>query len=461
MKIKRQLSLLILGMIVIPIITSVLVPFVLYRTSYRTSLMYDYGKFNDKMELHFSDSDLTEIKNFISQVPNDVQVAVIYNRRVLISNFLELKEKSNISSADLFHLMQSTKQNYDYQLHSLKIIQDGSLVAEGEKQNDSGYMICRFQNSKKHRISFTIKLSISLTLLIILMELILIIFVTAMTRGIFNSVVRIKEATENIVMGDMETPMDTCLCNKYEAEEVSSLIENLETMRVSLKDSKERRTRFIMGISHDLRTPISLIKGYSEAIEDGLITGEEIKKSADLINTNAERLESMVNDLINYVKLNNYEFKNRLEDREIKPILNSLYSNMKFGAELCKRNVEGTIDIPDGKKLKMDENLFSRAIENLFSNSLRYTNEGDSIFFKAYENQEGKVIISIIDTGIGIPKKDQKKVYELFYRGTQSRREEGMGIGLAVVKSIIELHGWNIDMKSEINKGTEFIITAG
>lgn len=457
----RQLTLMILGMIVIPIMTLVLVPFVLYKTSSRTSLMYDYGKSNDTREIHFSKTDLSEIQSFISHVPRNVQAAVIFNHSVLISNFPELEDKSDISATDLLYLMQDTKHLYDYQLHSLKIIQDEPLLVENSNEKDSGYIICRFQNSKNHRIKFVVKLSISLTILIILMELILIFFVIAMTRGIFNSVVRIKEATENIIMGDMETPVDTCLCNKSEAEEVSSLIENLETMRISIKDGKERRTRFIMGISHDLRTPISLIKGYSEAIEDGIITGDEIKKSADLINTNAERLESMVNDLINYVKLNNYEFKDRLEDKEIKPILNSFYNNMKFGAELCKRTVESSIDIPDGKKIKIDENLFSRAIENLFSNSLRYTKEGDSIFFKAYEDQDGKIIVSISDTGIGIPKKDQQKVYELFFRGTHSRREEGMGIGLAVVKSIIEIHGWKIDMKSEVNKGTEFIITAG
>ena len=90
---------------------------------------------------------------------------------------------------------------------------------------------------------------------------------------------------------------------------------------------------------------------------------------------------------------------------------------------------------------------------------MRYTNDGDSISLEAKKNSFGKTEISISDTGVGIPEEDLEKVFELFFRASNSRRENGMGIGLSVVKSIIDSHGWSINVKSKPNKGTTFTIT--
>ena len=130
---------------------------------------------------------------------------------------------------------------------------------------------------------------------------------------------------------------------------------------------------------------------------------------------------------------------------------------------MCGRHLQaqvtGNFNIPENLTVKMDANLFQRVIENLFTNALRYTRDGDEISLNAYLNSNNTPVVIFRDTGPGIDKKDQQKVFELFFRGTNSRREDGMGIGLAVVKTIIESHGWNIEINSELNKGTEFIIT--
>ena len=103
--------------------------------------------------------------------------------------------------------------------------------------------------------------------------------------------------------------------------------------------------------------------------------------------------------------------------------------------------------------------LVQRAFENLFSNAIRYTKDNDSIFLNAYILQDkNEIIFEIKDTGIGIKKNDLNYIFDIFYRGTNSRREDGMGIGLSVVKNVITTYGWKIDVSSEVNEGSTFTI---
>ena len=107
-----------------------------------------------------------------------------------------------------------------------------------------------------------------------------------------------------------------------------------------------------------------------------------------------------------------------------------------------------------------DKQLVTRVFENLFNNALRYTKDNDTITLESYiDNDAQAVIYKIHDTGIGIDEKDLKNIFDLFYRATDSRREEGMGIGLSVVKNIIETHRWDIKVDSVKDQGTCFTIT--
>ena len=125
--------------------------------------------------------------------------------------------------------------------------------------------------------------------------------------------------------------------------------------------------------------------------------------------------------------------------------------------EIFKRKVEATVTIPDDTEIPFDKLLVQRALENLFANAVRYTKDGDTIRIDAQQDG-GKITLKISDTGIGIEKKDIGKIFDMFYRGTNSRRESGMGIGLSVVKTIISTHGWNISVKSQKGIGTEFTV---
>ncbi|MDY2842448.1 MAG: HAMP domain-containing sensor histidine kinase, partial [Treponema sp.] len=234
-----------------------------------------------------------------------------------------------------------------------------------------------------------------------------------------------------------------------------------------LKDDNERRTKFIMGISHDLRTPVAVIKGYTEAMSDGMYENpDEIKKSLEIIETKTDQLETMINTLINFVKLNQTDWLQQLKKQKLFPVISEFAKNSVTTGEIFKRKVSAKIEIDENLEIPFDKLLFQRSLENLFSNAIRYTSENDSVEISAVQdkiqekNQNKKSVkIAIKDSGIGIKKEDLDKIFDLFYRATNSRREEGMGIGLSVVKTIVNAHGWDIKVSSEKDVGTEFVIT--
>jgi signal transduction histidine kinase len=126
-------------------------------------------------------------------------------------------------------------------------------------------------------------------------------------------------------------------------------------------------------------------------------------------------------------------------------------------ALILKREFGWTIDLPEDLTIRMDAGLFTRALENLVGNAIRYTEQRGKITMEA-RSQEGAVLLSVTDTGIGISAEDLSRIYDPFYRGTNSRREQGFGLGLTTVKSIIESHGWDITVASQVGAGTTFTI---
>ena len=143
-------------------------------------------------------------------------------------------------------------------------------------------------------------------------------------------------------------------------------------------------------------------------------------------------------------------------------ILDEFCNRLTMDGQLLNRNVISDIQLPEDCFVFMDEKLFVRALENITNNAFRYTNNDGNITIKSFVNEKTKTpIISIKDDGRGISKKDLPYIFDPLYRGTNSRREDGKGLGLSVVKTVVDCHGWNLHVKSEEGKGSEFIIQLG
>jgi signal transduction histidine kinase len=279
---------------------------------------------------------------------------------------------------------------------------------------------------------------------------VLVIFAISMSlfiaRSITKSVLILDDATKRIAAGYLDLAVDVRGSN-----EITSLTSSLNKMRSALKEEENRRYRFIMGVTHDLKTPLALIRGYTEAIQDG-VTGDPVSRinAMNIIISKTDQLEGMINDLLEFVRMDTGEWRNRLQKVNLVEFLKSFSRRISLDTKLFHHHAAIDIALPPSLFVPLDERLTVRALENLVNNAIRYTPAGTTIRLGA-ALVENTVHLTIEDNGPGINKDDLPHIFDAFYRGSSSRREEGMGLGLSIVKWVVTSHGWSIAVSSEQN----------
>jgi signal transduction histidine kinase len=224
------------------------------------------------------------------------------------------------------------------------------------------------------------------------------------------------------------------------------------------KKNQTLREEWIANISHDLKTPLSPIKGYAEILYDPKydVTSQDAKKYGKIILRNAENLESIVENLNFTYQLKNGMFPINRQNQNLVRLLKEVIINILNNPKYEKRSiifncVEDIIDF------NFDNTLFKRAFTNLIYNSVIH-NSPDTII-KVSIKKEDKIYVSIEDNGKGMSEEEVKKLFERYYRGTNSSVSvKGSGLGMAIAKQIIEAHGGKINVKSKLDIGTSIEI---
>lgn len=214
---------------------------------------------------------------------------------------------------------------------------------------------------------------------------------------------------------------------------------------------------FVSNVSHELRTPLSLISMFSETLEmDRIKTEEKKKEYYAIISQEANRLGKIVNSILNFSKMEAGKRKFNFIESYINDIVENVYRSYKFHLEhlgftfnLIK---DETIPI-----IKLDEEAVSEAIVNLVDNAVKYSDENKVIVIKTGKENH-RVFVEVEDKGIGIPEKDQKKIFEKFFRVSSRNvhNVKGSGLGLSIVKHIMDAHKGKIELDSEVGKGSKF-----
>jgi len=445
MKIKHQFVILSAMIIAIPIVCTLYMCLMHYFHSPDRLLLSGTREIK-QIELQMeklTKQERIELKNTMKILPPDVQATLLDEEHyVLYSTIPEIKLGTICSDFDIWRLMNKTSDTYFYQFTAPNINTGRTLL------------LTRVPREKEHNGK---KQNFLLPLVFVLMFFVAICFIIVVfiSKNIFRSIETVEEKTGALAEGKLETQITI----SNQQNEITSTLNNLETMRKSLVEAQNRKNKFIMGISHDLRTPVAVIKGYTEAIQDGLISEpQEIVDTVELIEGKATQLENMINTLISYTKMESSELKEKLQPANITKLITGFAKGAVITGSIYKRNIISDINLTEDYEVPVDEQLFSRLFENLYSNAIRYSNDNDTITISA-EKINSNILFKVSDTGIGIKKEDLKNIFDLFYRGTNSRREEGMGIGLSVVKNIVDIHGWTIDVSSEKGQGTCFTVT--
>ena len=218
------------------------------------------------------------------------------------------------------------------------------------------------------------------------------------------------------------------------------------------------RTEFVADVSHELKTPITSILGYSDTLLEDECDDETSKKFLQRIYTQANRMSELVSDLLTLSRYDADMISSRIEEFDLGELVKSIYDSFSF--EIDKKNQKAecfvTADVPH---VKADKAGIERVVTNILSNAIKYTPENGEI--KIYVGfVYNDAYIKVIDTGIGIPEEDLEKVFERFYRVDKARTREmgGTGLGLSIAKEILDKNNSKIDIKSELGKGTEVVI---
>mgnify|MGYP003557535637 FL=1 len=239
--------------------------------------MKGYKEIRKINEANLSESDWNQIQNYIEKIPPEVQILIFYNSKIILSTIPELKTGSTHNPKELFDFVQTTNSSYDYQFQSFFLENQPKNDARDGSHNNKGFIISRFDAKEKNSLKRIPKFMMHIFFVVLAFESLSITVIILIAKSVSNSIEIIQKATQKIANGELDTKLE--ISGRRNSNEILQLTEDLERMRKALKENLERRSRFIMGISHDLRTPVALIKGYSEAVSDGIVNSiDDIKK---------------------------------------------------------------------------------------------------------------------------------------------------------------------------------------
>lgn len=266
-------------------------------------------------------------------------------------------------------------------------------------------------------------------------------------RSIVRPVRQINETAKLIAKGNFNARVDSTDSN----DEISELCDTVNYMSEEIARSDKVKNDFISTVSHELRTPLTAIKGWAETIRDiGATDAEMTAKGIDVIISESDRLYNIVEDLLDFSKMQSGRMVKRAEPMDV---IKELDSAVNVFNDRAKR--EGITIVynrpPITAPMSADKNLIKQVFANLLDNAFKYTKSGGRVAVFA-ELSGDSVVISIADTGCGISKEDLPHITEKFYKANVSVR--GSGIGLAVVDEIIALHDGKLDIASTPGRGT-------
>ena len=220
------------------------------------------------------------------------------------------------------------------------------------------------------------------------------------------------------------------------------------------------RTDFVANVSHELKTPLTLIKGYIETLEDKAINDtEKAGKFISIIKDHTNRLSNIIDDLLSLSELELSRDSIEISEFDLKSLIDDIA--LGFGHALAAKQQKLTIE-PQGNNFKIsaDRDKIEQVFVNLIDNAVKYTNDGGRIEICLVQ-KKGEVVVTVEDDGFGIPREDLDRVFERFYRVDKARSRQlgGTGLGLGIAKHIVLAHKGQIRIESEVNRGTKVFVT--
>lgn len=263
------------------------------------------------------------------------------------------------------------------------------------------------------------------------------------------------EATGKVAKGDFSVYVPA-LHTADKLDYLDVMILDFNKMVEELGSIETLKTDFVSNVSHEMKTPIAVIKNCAEMLQMEQITEETRVEYASSIENAAERLSNLISNILKLNKLENQSIMPELKDYDICRQLSECI--LQFEERWDEKELALETRIEDKAIVRADEDLLELVWNNLISNAIKFTEKGGSVTI-SQTSDEDRMIVAVSDTGCGIAKENINHIFDKFYQGDTSHSKEGNGLGLAMVKRILELMDGDIQVVSEEGKGSTFTVT--
>lgn len=272
-------------------------------------------------------------------------------------------------------------------------------------------------------------------------------------RRVADPIVQLERVVGRIQEGDFEVQVDKVL-----PDELGNLGGAINKMSAELRYLERARQDFVVNASHELKTPLTVIKGYVDTLREEGVDQETRDRFLDQLSSNVDRLARMADDLLDLSRIQSRVRISSLQNLVVQEQV--LEAVERYRGIVEKRSLQWVTDICDEKlTIRSNRDALSRILDNLLDNAVKYTKEG--AVSVRLRRDEGRALVEIEDTGLGIPEEDRERVFERFYRVEKGRsmKAGGTGLGLAIVKHLALQVGATISLESEVGRGSRFTIS--
>lgn len=382
----------------------------------------------------------------------DFCIEITYKKETTYSNI-----KNNKGCIDTSNNTRVLKKKIDFinsnkEYLKLKIINpkyNNLTLYYGVKLNDNQYI---FLNTSLEPIDATISLLekqfIFVSIIVIILAIIIAYFIS---KSLSKPITKLTNSAKDLSNGNYNCEFNV----QSDIVEIKELGETLDYTKNVLKKTDELRRDLLSNISHDLKTPLTMIKAYAELDRDLNHSQEKHENNMNIIIEEVDRLTILVNDILNLSKLeSNIETLN-LEEFDLTKLIETILNRFRIFA--YTKNYKFIFDNKEQLIIQADKQKMEQVIYNLIGNAINYTGDDKLVYINVLNNKKN-IRVEIKDTGKGIKKSDLDKVWDKYYKSEKKykRNTIGSGIGLSIVKNIFILHNFKYGIESEINKGSIF-----
>lgn len=298
------------------------------------------------------------------------------------------------------------------------------------------------------------------TALIVLIVVLFAVLITVLvvcytTKSLTKPFLQVNDIVQQYSKGDYNVRIPIS-----DTEEATQLALSFNAMADQLNDLEQTRRSFVANVSHELRSPLTSMKGFLEAMQDGTIEREDFGQYIDIVLSETKRMATMVNDLLDLARIESGKTALNIEVFDVNELIRRTL--ITFEARIYERQID--VDIRFASEqcfVEADSAQISQVLRNLIDNAIKYSPEKTEIRISTYSMRR-EVFVSVQNFGSGIPEEDAPHIFDRFYKVEKAHtpsKQSGTGLGLSIVKKIIDQHGQRITVKSGHEKGTIFTFT--